>query len=177
MRRFLLVIPFLFLLVGCSRSKDSQNPPSQQGAIRRKQMPPTKSIIAMNDPAAFDYVVRGVSEDLAGGLWRWTLENPELQFVLKSTDKVKLEAVYSVADATLKDTGPVTVTFSVNGHNLPPVKYAKTGDYKFSQPVPAAWLNTEGLTKVAIDVKPLWVSHTDGQKLGLILIRTGFVSE
>jgi hypothetical protein len=140
-------------------------------------MPPTKAIIAMNDPAAFDYVVKDVSDSLEGGRWRWTFDRPELQFALKNTEKQKLEADFSLADATLKDTGPVTVTFSVNGHNLPPVKYPKSGDYKFSKPVPAEWLSADGLTKVAIDVKPLWVAPTDGKKLGLILIRAGFVSE
>jgi hypothetical protein len=175
--RYLAVLPILFLLSGCSRSKDSKAPPSQQGMVRRKQMAPTKSVVFMNDPAALDYVVRDVSDALEGNRWRWTFEHPELQFVLKSTEKLKFEADYSVADATLKDTGPVTVTFSVNGHDLPPVKHAKTGDYKFSQPVPAAWLSTDGFTKVGIDVKPLWVAPSDGKKLGLILIRAGFVSE
>jgi hypothetical protein len=175
--RFTLIIPFLFLLIGCSRSKDSSAPPSQQEIVRRKPAAPTKAVVEMGDPAAMDYIVRDVSDSLEGGRWRWTFDHPELQFALKNTAKLKLEADFSVADATLKDTGPVTVKFSVNGHDLPVAKYSKSGDYHFARPVPAAWLSTDGLTKVAVEVAPMWVAPTDGKRLGLILIRAGFVPE
>lgn len=131
----------------------------------------------MKDPAVTDYIVRDIADSLEGDRWRWTYEHPELQFSIKSAEKAKLEVDFSVAGATLKDTGPVTVKFLVNGHDAGSMKCPKDGDYHFAKPVAAALLNADGINNVVIDVNPLWTAPSDGKRLGLILIRAGFTFE
>ena len=138
---------------------------------------PTKAMVSMNDPAINDYIVKDVSDSLEGGSWRWGYERPELRFQLKQAAGQKLEAHFSVADATFKTTGPVTVNFFVNNKNVGTMKIAKSGDQVFSKAVPADLLSTTDLTAVAIETKPFWTSASDGRHLTVILTQVGFVGD
>jgi hypothetical protein len=130
----------------------------------------------MNDPTVNAYIVRDISDALEGGLWRWTFSRPELRFSLENEEDAALELDFAIADATLKDTGPVTVSVFVNDRPLGSMKCAKAADYRFIKKVPGSWIKTDGTALVAAEARPLW-NAPDGKHLGFILTRAGFVPQ
>ena len=176
MRNVLLVTTFLSLVSCSTAPKPAASPGNPPAAAMKVRSNPTKSMIAMNDPAIDDYIVKDISDSLEGNSWRWGYERPEVRLQLKQTGGQKLEAHFSVADATFKTTGPVTVNFFVNNKNVGTMKITKPGDQVFSKEVPADMLSTTDMTDVAIEAKPFWTSAGDGRHLTVILTQVGFVS-
>lgn len=175
--RNVLLFSTLLSLVSCSTApKPAAAPGNPPAAAMKVRSNPTKATVSMNDPSVDDYIVKDVSDTLESGTWRWGYERPELRFQLKQTAGQKLEVHFSVADATFKTTGPVTVNFFVNNKNVGTMKITKPGDQVFSKAVPGDLLSTSDLTDVAIEAKPFWTSSTDGRHLTVILTQVGFVS-
>lgn len=171
--RFLTVL-CLAALAGCSRQQDVYAPPEQRRPLAVSQPSFVGPFADMSDPNADAYVVRDVSLSVEGGSWRWTNARPELQFYLTGVDNVKYAMEFAIADATFKETGPVTLSVFVNGALLHKERYAKPGPYKMEIPVPASMLKAAAVNRVAIEPDKVWVSKTDGAKLGFILTAAGF---
>jgi hypothetical protein len=133
-----------------------------------------KTFVRMDDALAAEYIVRDVSESVQGG-WRWTFDRPELQFFLAKTDHLELEVDYSIAGDILKDTGPATVSFFLNDKAVGSMRCAKEGQYRFIRPVPPQLLSANEIATVGVEMRPVWVSPKDGQHLGIILTKAGFV--
>jgi len=134
------------------------------------------SFVSMGDQDADAHILRGVSPAAEAGAWRWTFQRPELQFWLESTARQKLAGDFAIAAETFKVTGPVTVSFYVNGRLLGRQQCPRPGEYHFHKAVPAGWLRTDDFTVVAAEADKLWVSPTDGARLGFILRQIGFVN-
>jgi len=130
----------------------------------------------MSDQDADAHILRDVSPAAEANAWRWTFQRPELQFWLESTAPQKLAVDFAIAAETFKVTGPVTVSFYVNGKLLGREHCPKPGEYHFEKAVPAGWLRTDDFTVVAAEADKLWVSPTDGARLGFILRRMGFAN-
>jgi hypothetical protein len=88
---------------------------------------------------------------------------------------LKLVWDFSVAEVTFKETGPVTVSFYVNGTGVGRVPCPKPGDYKFEQPVRQDLLRANEYNTIAAQADKLWVSPADGAKLGFTMTRAGFL--
>ena len=169
------VLLCLLLLAGCARAPDSYPPP-----IQRKPLPDLKEsasgmLANMSDPNADAHFVRDISPALEGGRWRWTNQRPELKFFLESTKGLKLVWDFSVAEVTFKETGPVTVSFFVNGKPVGRLPCPKPGDYRFEQPVREDLLRANEDNTIAAQADKLWVSQSDGVKLGFTMTRAGFL--
>jgi hypothetical protein len=134
-----------------------------------------KPFVRMDDPMIREYLVKDVGDSLFGS-WRWTGDRPELRFDLTKTENLALEVDFSVAGATLKDTGPVTLSFLVNDQSVGTMRIAREGDYKFWRPVSGRRLDANGTNRIAVSVNPVWVAPRDGKHLGFILSAAGFVS-
>lgn len=80
---------------------------------------------------------------------------------------------FSVAGATFKETGPVSVTFSVEDHELGTEHYNQPGQQHWEKIVPAEWLQPNTETEIGAKVDKVWTSPGDGAKLGLILTKIG----
>jgi hypothetical protein len=93
---------------------------------------------------------------------------------LDSIEHLKFKADLSIADATLKDTGPVTISVFINGHLLDTMMYASAGRKEFEKPVPAGFLLPKSVNLAALEIDKVWVSKTDGAVLGFILTTAGF---
>lgn len=130
----------------------------------------------MGDPNANAYFVKDISGGKDTGGWRWTFDRPELRFTIKNPQGVHAVADFSIAGDTIKATGPVTVSFFVNDKLIAKEKYSKAGDYHFDHEVPAGLLTADKSATFAMEPRPIFVSKGDGQHLGLILVRAGFVS-
>ena len=164
------------LLASCGApAPESYAPPLQRRLPPGPEPRPVGSFVSMSDPDADAHILRDISR-VAEGAWRWTYQRPELRFWVDSTAHQKLAADFTIAAGTFKTTGPVTVSFFVNGKLLGKQRCPKPGHYRFEKAVPAGWLRTDDFTVVAAEADKLWVSPADGARLGFILTRIGFVS-
>jgi len=131
-------------------------------------------LVAMGDANAEAYFVRDISPALEGGRWRWTKERPELKLYLTSTKGLKLLWEFSIVQVTFERTGPVVVSFFINGQPAGRMSCPTPGDYSFSQPVRPDLLKADAHNIISAQADKLWVSATDGAKLGFTLTRAGF---
>jgi hypothetical protein len=168
-----VLLPVCFL-AACANIPDSYAPPVQRKPLTGADPSPVGRFVHMAQADADSYIVRDVTAASEAGAWRWTRKRPELRFFLESTDHVDFKADFSIADATFKDTGPVSVSVFINGNLLDTVRYAQAGEKHFSKAVPEEYLHPKALNFAALDIDKVWVSKTDGAQLGFILMRAGF---
>ena len=170
-------ICLLLLLSGCANIPDTYAPPVQRKPLAPSEPYAFGSFIEMGSPKAEAYIVKDVAAP-EGGLWRWTRKRPELQFYLDKIDGIQYAMDFSVADATFKDTGPITITITItiaiNGHPLDSLHFNKTGEHHYQKDVPAEFLKAKAPNRVLMEIDKEWVSKTDGAVLGFILISAGF---
>lgn len=165
----------LLCLCGCKAIPDSYPPPIQREPIAGALPDAVGPLVNMSDPNAEEYIVKDVAKWLEGGSWRWCNLRPELRFRLPKTAGWKFTMSFSIVDATFKTTGPVTLTFLVNGHALDKVRYTQPGEYVFEKPVPAEWLRAKEDNHVAVESAPHWTSPSDHVVLTFTLTRAGFI--
>ncbi len=170
------LFPALAFLVlsSCRAIPDSYPPPMQREPLPEAQAEPIGSLVVMSDANAGDYIVKDVGS-LEAGAWRWGQRRPELRFRLNKTTGQRFVMDFAVAEATFKETGPVTASFFINGHLLDKVRYAEPGEKHFEKAVPANWLRTDDYNVVVIESQPYWTSPTDGVILTFTLTRAGFI--
>lgn len=131
-------------------------------------------MVDMSDPDASQHVVKDIY-DSPGNPWRWTSKQPTVRILVYATDNVKLSTDFAIWDDGFKQTGPLELSFLVNGHLLAKERYTTPGYKHFEKAVPADWLSSETESIVSVDVDKLYVSPLDGVKFGFILTRIGFV--
>ena len=122
----------LVLCGGCKRAPE-YGPPIQRDFGEA----PARIARVMAEMSAADaetYIVSGVLGAPAGAPWRWTLQRAELNFELDRTDGWKLVADFVIPDSTFRDTGPVTVSFFINGRLLERVLCASPGKQRLEKP-------------------------------------------
>ena len=164
----------LIFLAGCSSAPDSYAPPIQRQPLTGVEPRAFTHFVNMNDANAEAYFVADI-RPLEGSTWRWTGKKPTLQFYLDDTRKVRFTVDYTISNHTLKDTGPVTLTVTINGQPFHTIRHPKEGQFQIDKPVPAQLLKPQSINLVEIAVNPFWTSPADGNILGFILVRAGFV--
>lgn len=172
--RFCLVVLIGVWLTACSNAPDSYAPPVQRRPYGVSATGGIGAFVSMNDPNAAEYFVQDVSPHLEADSWRWTGQNPELRFFVEEADNRTLRADFGIAEATFKTTGPVTLTFLINGARFDEVRYDKPGSYEYSKPVPASILHAGQINTVRISIDKVWVSPSDKTILGIVMTRVGF---
>ena len=133
----------------------------------------TQPMLEMSDPSVDKFIVTDIARGQQSSPWRWTGKHPTVKIPLKSTLNFKYVMQFALPEVTFKDTGPVTITFLVNDQELDRVKYDTPGDRTFEKLVPNGMLKPMSENTLAADVDKPWVSKTDGQKLGFILVKIG----
>ena len=129
------------------------------------------STVDFNHLNADDYVVKGM---LPGTGRRWTTDGTELQFLVTPKSDLRFFVDLTVHEDTFRTTGPVTITFRICSHVLGQASYDRAGDYRFEAAVPQELITAGVPVKVFADASPLWVSPTDGVRLGFLIERAGF---
>jgi len=162
------------LLSGCANIPDSYAPPVQRRPLSGADPSPIGHFVTMSDPDADAYIVKDVSQAAEAGSWRWTRKRPELRFFLDSTEHLNFKVDLSIAETTLRETGPVTISISINGNLLDTIRYADAGEKHIDKPVPEKFLRAKAVNFAALEIDKVWVSKTDGAVLGFILTRAGF---
>jgi hypothetical protein len=148
-------------------------PPEQRQPFENFRPYRITRVVDMSDGDVDAHVVRDIPTGVEGP-WRWAGQRPTIRVALRKTENLSYIIDFSVADATFKSTGPVTMTFLVNDHVLDSAHYSTPGTYHFEKSVPAEWLEAGKDATVGAAIDKVWVSPDDGAKLGFILTRIGF---
>ena len=129
----------------------------------------------MNDPFAGAYIVRDINSELEAGAWRWTSRQPELRMYLDDVRGLKLTADFTLPETGFAHTGPVTISFFINGNLLDKVRYDGPGARHFEKPVPEAWLHARWVNHIVMQPDKTWTGE-GGKIYGFILTRAGFAA-
>ncbi|MEO8597357.1 MAG: hypothetical protein ABI759_28825 [Candidatus Solibacter sp.] len=162
-----------WLSAGCSREAESFTPPVQKAALLVPKAGELGYFLTMADPHADAYIVQDVAPS-GPGTWRWVYDHPVLQFLVPAVPRLKFVMDFSLPERTLRETGPVTLTFSINGRLLDRLRCEQGGELHYAHDVPPDMLRANAINRVAVDPNPVWVSKADGGRLGFILSRAGF---
>lgn len=158
-------------LCGCRTASDEYPVPAQRPSFEGYRLPAAR-VVNMDDPDATLHLVRDISPGLAAN-WRWTDQRPAVRVRVRAVEKLKYTIDFALPEATFKDTGPVTVTFTVNDHVVDRVRYTAPGSQHFEKAVPAEWVAINKDATVGAEIDKMWVSKEDGARLGFILTRIG----
>jgi hypothetical protein len=166
-----LLLPAV-LLAGCYRGPDWYAVPEQRAAVTA---PKTELAmhIAMNHPNATAHIVRDVNRTLEDNSYRWTHRRPELQFWVEGPRRVKFTMDFALPEATMKMTGPVTLSFFINGQHFDTARYDQPGSHRYEKDAPPELLKPHAKNTVAIEPDKVWVSP-DNVALGFVLTQAGF---
>jgi hypothetical protein len=170
-----LVIALSAFLAGCSREPTIYPPPIQRLLPAAPEKKALGAFVNMNDANVDEYIVGGLQNQTEGAGWRWAHEAPELRFLLDRTERLKFVMDLGLPEYNFGQTGPVTLSFFINGRLLDKVRYTTPGDRRYEKRVPAGWLKKGEFTIVRIQADPPWIAPTDKVKLGFVLHRAGFI--
>ena len=131
--------------------------------------------VEMSSPDASWHFVKDIYPGAPGDQWRWTNQNPSLRILTVTTQNLKLSADFALWDQAFKQTGPVEITFLVNGRALDKIRYTSPGQKHFEKPVPPDWLTTDVESTVSMSIDKLYTAPADGLKFGFILSSIGFL--
>lgn len=174
--RPLLCFGAILVLAACSgKAPELYAPPIDRKPLQGFGAELIGHYVNMKDANAEAYFVSGISQTLEGGLWRWTYPNPELRFFLETAEGWKFAMDFGVSATAFPETGPITLSYSVNKHFLDRITYDHAGPQHFEKAVPASSLLARAVNIVSIEQDKFWVSKVDGARLGFTLIRAGFL--
>jgi hypothetical protein len=168
------VLPRLLLLSSCDRPPEVYPPPEQRHPAEGVNPGPEAMMIEMDSPDAKLSIVKDIY-DPGGTPWRWTEQDPTVKVLVLSTDKLKFSTDFALWDDGFKTTGPVELSFLVNGKLLDKVRYNTPGVKHYEKPVPADWLTPDMEALLSFHVDKLYVSPRDKKRFGVILTRIGLI--
>lgn len=132
-------------------------------------------LVEMSSPDAQWHILKDVYPGAPGDLWRWTEQEPTLKILAVKTDQLKLSVDFALWSTAFQQTGPVELSFFVNGKLLDKVRYTSQGNKHFEKPIPPDWLATDVESTVSVHIDKLYTAPQDGKKFGFILSSIGFV--
>lgn len=165
----------LLWLAACQRAPDLFTPSIERTPLTGAEPGRLRAFVAMSDPDAEVHLVGGVNRTLEAGAWRWASQRAELQFLVHEARPWRFVMEFTIAEATFAHTGPVTLSVSVEDKALGTLRCDTPGAKRFEHPVPAEWLPVGRPVRVAAEVDKAYVDPRDGNRLGFILQRAGFL--
>ena len=171
-RSILLLVIGAMLTVSCGRQAGAFAVPPQRSLDLGHDPSDGLSFVTMDDPQVDAYLVNDISPER--GFRRWALVRPELRFRLKEARHLIFAAEFTIPEVTYKVTGPVTVSYAVNGRTLGSLRCARAGDYRVAKPVPEGLVEPDKPIRVTFEANPRWISPEDGAQLSFLLRSAGF---
>lgn len=168
----LLATLLAMFATSCQTMPEPYAPPVQRQPFEDARAHRIARIVSMADSDAPAHFVRDIPPGEPAA-WKWTNQNPAVKLLLKTNQNLRYVIDFTVPEVTFKQTGPVALTFSVNGHVLDTVRYAAYGEYHFEKSVPPEWVDTQKEAIVEASIDKVFVAPGDGAKLGFILTRIG----
>ena len=170
--RLAAILPFL-ILSGCISQPQTYAPPVQRQPMLDGNAPrPPKDMLRMSDPETDAYIIQDIPRGSVDP-FRWTGKRPTVRMFVDDPGGRTLVVDYSVVNATLKDTGPVKLTFFVNDQPIGTVAEDRQGLKHFEKAVPREMLKASADNVIAIEVDKVWIAKEDGAHLGFLLGAVG----
>ncbi len=166
------VVFSVLLLAACDRPPDVFPPPEQRHPVVAYNPAPEAMMVEMSDPDAALHIVKDIYGQ-SDPSWRWTAQNPTVKLLVLSTEHLRLHSDFAIWDTGFKSTGPLEISFLVNGRVLDKIRYTTPGVKQFDAPVPPDWLAPDADTTLAMSLDKIYVAPKDGARFGVILVRLG----
>ncbi|HEX5229621.1 MAG TPA: hypothetical protein VFW44_18040 [Bryobacteraceae bacterium] len=167
-----VILALAILLAGCDRFPDSYPPPQQRQSLDAFGPGAEAMMVEMSDPHANLHIVKDIYNP-GSAPWRWSGQNPTVRILAVTPESLKFRADFAIWNDSFKITGPVDITFLVNGRPFDKIRYTSPGDKHFEKPIPDDWISAGTETTLALSVDKLYTSPNDGNKFGVILVRMG----
>jgi hypothetical protein len=165
----------LLCLTACDRFPESYPPPEQRPAASL-QPGPDSMMISMEGAEADAAIVKDIYQPFGNAPWRWSKREPTVKVLVLSNQDMKFSADFAIWDEGFKSTGPLEISFLVNGKLLDKIRYDTPGDKHFERAVPADWIQVNSESTVALSVDKLYTAPRDKTQFGVILARMGLRS-
>jgi hypothetical protein len=147
--------------------------PEQQPSVTAEDPPDERFYVRMVAHSAGRRIVKDIAEGAA--MFRWTGAEPSIELRVSSPGPWLARMEFAVAEATLRETGPVTVRLFLNDQLLGQQQFRAPGESTLSFPVPDELLAAAGTARLRAQIEPVWVAPDDGARLGVLLKAMGFV--
>jgi hypothetical protein len=168
----IVCVSLCFALAACNRTPwyavPQQRPSFENFPVHAAR------VVEMADPGVDLVLVRDIMPR-GDEPWRWTGQRPALNIKVRSDENLKYLIDFTLPEITFKDTGPVSIAFTVNDHLLDRVRYTEPGFKHFEKAVPADWLPINASAVVGAEIDKLWTDPAGGRKYGFIITRMGLV--
>jgi hypothetical protein len=171
-RKTLLVVMSAALSLCCGRQAGVYAAPAQQSLELGPDPGGLAGFVTMDDPVSDDYIVKDISP--GRDFRRWAFIAPEMKFQVKDARHLKFAVDFTIPEVTYKVTGPVTVTYAVNGKQLGLERCDHAGDFHVEKAVPEGWVEAGTPVHVQLSATPRWISPEDGAQLSFLLRSAGF---
>lgn len=171
MKIYALAAGSVLALTSCQDMPPAYPVPDQRTAFEGFKLHSAR-VINMGDADAPMHFVRDILPELNGS-WRWGVQRPAVSIRVRTNSKLKYKIDFSLPEVTFKDTGPVTIAFTVNDHVLDRIRYTHIGEEHFEKDVPPEWLVVGQEAVVGAEIDKLWTSPQDHAKFGFIITRIG----
>ena len=148
-RSLTLALLSIVLCAGCTRLPESFPPPEQRAPLTVPLAGPLGYFVSMADPNADAYLVKDVA-DSGPGTWRWVYGHPVLRFFVPDVPRLKFAMDFAIPERTMRETGPVTLTFTVNGKLLDRLRCEKPGEQHYAHDVPPGMLRAGAINLVCL---------------------------
>jgi len=129
----------------------------------------------MSNPNAAAYIVEGIADATEGSGFRWAFAHPVVRFLVPRMEHPRFVMDFALPERTFRQTGPVTLSFAINGQPLDRARFDHAGQQHFERDVPLALLHFDSVNLVSIQPDRVWTSPEDGAKLSFVIARLGFV--
>src|SRR5450756_1947286 len=129
--RLLLLVIGALLTVSCGREPGVYAAPPQCSVGRGPDPDGPHAFVNMDDPVVDDYLVSDISPER--GFRRWAFTHPELRFRLHDVRHLIFTAEFAIPEVTYKVTGPVTVSYAVNGRTLGAIRCDHHRDFRLEK--------------------------------------------
>ena len=130
--------------------------------------------VSMSNPNANAYIVDGISRNTEGTGFRWAFEHPILQLFVPAMDQPRFVLDFALPERAFRVTGPVVLTFLINGQTLDHQRYDHPGVLSYEHEVPREWIHADAVNQVAIEPDRVWTT-SEGNKYAFVISRVGFV--
>src|SRR5271169_477109 len=158
---FLIRIACVLSLLGlaaCDRLPESYPPPEQRHpVVGISPASGSDAMMVAMDSSDADLLIAKDIYSGTGISWRWTKKEPTVRIPLLSTENLKFNCDFALWQDSFRITGPLEISFLVNGKLLDKVRYDTPGDKHFEKPVPDKWLTGNEAT-VALSVDKLYIA-------------------
>ncbi len=121
------------------------------------------------------HFLRDIADHLEPDRWRWTYERPALLYHVPRREGLRFKMDFIIHGVLFRGKTPLELTVRVNGKEIGRERYTSLEGQTFERAVPASLLRSDGVALVETVLDKYYIAPEDGQKLGYLFVRGGFV--